>query len=83
MQLMVPGGGNQMTLRGQSKESLAAKTDCHDEVVVPFCGCGVAIVSYDTQVVQCNTPITPQLCETFPQLITMIKWYSCLVSTAK
>jgi hypothetical protein len=30
-------------------------------------------LSYDTQVVQYNAPTTPQLCETFPQYIAMIK----------
>jgi hypothetical protein len=45
---------------------------------VPFCGSGMAIVSYDTQVVQCNAPTTPQPSETFPQFIAMIKWYPVL-----
>jgi hypothetical protein len=36
------------------------------------------MISYDTQVVKYNTPTTPQLCETFPQFIAMIKWYSML-----
>ncbi len=45
---------------------------------MPFCGCGVAIVLYDTQVVQCNAPTTPQPRKTFPQFIAMIKWYPVL-----
>jgi hypothetical protein len=50
----------------------------HGEVVVPFCSCGMAIVLYDTQVVQCNAPTTPQPCETFLQYIVMIKCYPVL-----
>jgi hypothetical protein len=38
----------------------------------------VAWLLYDTQVVQCNTPTTPQPDETFPQFIAMIKWYPVL-----
>jgi hypothetical protein len=38
----------------------------------------VAWLSYDTQVVQYTSPTTPQLCETFPQFIAMIKWYPVL-----
>ncbi len=38
----------------------------------------VAWLTYDTQVVQYNTPTTPQPCETFLQFIAMIKWYPVL-----
>jgi hypothetical protein len=38
----------------------------------------VAWQLYDTQVVTYNTPTTPQPCETFPQFISMIKWYPML-----
>jgi hypothetical protein len=38
----------------------------------------VTWLSYDTQVVQYNTPTTPQPCETFPQFIAKIKWYPLL-----
>ncbi len=38
----------------------------------------VAWLSYDTQVVQFIAPTTPQLWETFPQFIVMIKWYPML-----
>jgi hypothetical protein len=42
--------------------------------------CFVVVVwlSYDTQVVQYNALPTPQPCETFPPLITMIKLYPVL-----
>jgi hypothetical protein len=33
---------------------------------------------YDTQVVQYNSPTTPQPCETFPQFIVIIIWYPLL-----
>jgi hypothetical protein len=38
----------------------------------------VAWLSYDTQVVKYNAPTTPQLYETFPRFILMIKWYPVL-----
>jgi hypothetical protein len=38
----------------------------------------VAWLLYDTQVIKYNAPTSPQPCETFPQFISMIKWYPML-----
>ncbi len=62
----------------------ATKTDlswwgcCAMVRAVAACFVVVAWLSYNSQVVKYNTPTTPQLCETFPQLILTTKWYPVL-----
>jgi hypothetical protein len=46
--------------------------------VAAACFVVVAWLSYDTQVLKYNAPITPQPCETFLQFFSMIKWYPVL-----
>jgi hypothetical protein len=45
---------------------------------VAACFVVVVWLLYDTQVVKYNAPTTPQLCETFPRFILMIKWHPVL-----